>query len=311
MCHSVLNCFHCQVMVGEQLAVRVVKSNGQVEDFRPEKIFRTLRRAGANKKLAEEIVKKVEATIYDGITTKEILKLVKDMISEQQPSVAMRYDLKSAIIRLGPAGFAFENFVAELLKHYGYQTELRSIVRGRCVQHEVDVIAEKTDGDFIRAMIECKFHNLPGASVGLKDVLYTYARFLDLNEAAEQGRGKWFDEVWLVSNTKASSDATRYAECRGMKLICWRYPRGCGLEKMIERMALYPVTVLRSVDKITLEKLSSAGVILVKQLVALKPAQLARMGLGKKRLSALVSEAEQLLGEKWAADKAVPKCSEG
>lgn len=280
------------------MAIRVVKSNGQVEDFRPEKILRTLRRAGASRKLAEEIVKKIEAAAYDGITTREILKLVKEMISQRQPPVAMRYGLKEAIMRLGPAGFAFENFVAELLKHYGYETKLRSIVNGKCVQHEVDVIAEKSDGDFIRAMIECKFHNLPGNSVGLKDVLYTYARFLDLNEAAERGKGKGFDEVWLVSNTKASSDATKYAECRGMRLICWRYPRGCGLEKMIERKKLYPVTVLRSVDKGTLEKLGQAGIVLVRQLVDLEPDQLARTGLGKKRLKALVSEAEQLLGEK-------------
>ncbi|MEM4724423.1 MAG: ATP cone domain-containing protein [Candidatus Hadarchaeum sp.] len=291
------------------MAIRVVKSNGQVEDFRPEKILRTLRRAGASRKLAEEIVKKIEATVYDGITTKEILKLVKGMVSERQPPVAMRYDLKDAIMRLGPAGFNFENFVAELLQCYGYQTKLRSIVKGRCVQHEVDVIAEKTDGDFIRAMIECKYHNLPGGAVGLKDVMYTYARFLDLNEAAERGEGKWFDEVWLVSNTKASSDATKYAECRGIKLICWRYPRGCGLEKMIEREELYPVTVLRSVDRATLEKLSSAGIILVKQLLTSEPRQLARTGLGKKRLSALVSEAEQLLGKKNGVDRAVSRCA--
>ncbi|MEM3453231.1 MAG: ATP cone domain-containing protein, partial [Candidatus Hadarchaeum sp.] len=113
------------------MAIRVVKSNGQIEDFRPEKILRTLRRAGANRKLAEEIVKKIEASVYDGITTKEILRLVKDMISERQPPVAMRYDLKDAIMRLGPAGFNFENFVAELLQCYGYQTKLRSIVKGR------------------------------------------------------------------------------------------------------------------------------------------------------------------------------------
>ncbi|MGQ9788116.1 MAG: ATP cone domain-containing protein [Candidatus Hadarchaeaceae archaeon] len=285
-------------MDGERLAIRVVKSNGQFEDFRPEKILRTLRRAGASRELAEKIAKKIEAAAYDGITTKEILSLVKETISRRKLPVAMRYGLKEAIMRLGPAGFAFENFVAELLKHYGYDTKLRSVVNGKCVQHEVDVIAEKSNGDFIRAMIECKFHNLPGNAVGLKDVLYTYARFLDLKEAAEEGKGKCFDEVWLISNTKASSDAKRYADCRGMRLICWRCPAGHGLEKMIEWKKLYPVTVLRSVDKGTLEKLAQVGIILVKQLSGLGPDQLSGTGLGKKRLKSLFSEAEQLLFEK-------------
>ncbi|MEM3452263.1 MAG: hypothetical protein QW835_01375, partial [Candidatus Hadarchaeum sp.] len=82
-----------------------------------------------------------------------------------------------------------------------------------------------------------------------------------------------------------------------------------GLEKMIEREELYPVTVLRSVDRATLEKLSSAGIILVKQLLTSEPRQLARTGLGKKRLSALVSEAEQLLGKKNGVDRAVSRCA--
>jgi len=282
------------VIRGRPLVIRVVKSNGELEDFRPEKILRTLRRAGADKRTAREIVRKIEKKVYDGIATREILRLVKEMLSEEQPHVAMRYDLKSAIMRLGPAGFTFENFVAELLKCYGYQTRLRSVVRGRCVQHEVDVIAEKSDGDFVRAMIECKFHNLPGGAVGLKDVLYTYARFLDLNEFAEEGKGERFDEVWLVSNTKASAEATRYAECRGMKLICWRYPPKLGLEKMIERKGTYPVTILPSVDRGTLEKLSAAGIVLVKQLLE---CDLSRIGISKARLKKLISEAEQLVTE--------------
>ncbi|MFH1821824.1 MAG: ATP cone domain-containing protein [Methanobacteriota archaeon] len=279
------------------MGVKVVKWNGEVEEFQPKKIIRTLRRAGASRELANKIVKKIEGSLYDGITTKEILSRVKFLIPKEERRVALRYDLKGAIMRLGPAGFAFENFISEILENYGYRTKLRSIVKGRCVRHEIDIIAEKTNGGFVRIMIECKFRNTSGGSVDLKDALYTYARFLDLNEANDLSNGDKFDEVWLVSNTSGSSDATKYANCRGMKLLCWRYPRGMGLEKMIEDKKLYPVTILLSVDKDALEKLFSAGLMLVKDLVEHDIGYLSRTGLRMSKLRRMISEAEQLIGK--------------
>ena len=284
------------------MAIKVVKSNGKIEDFQPKKIIRTLRRAGASRAAAKKVVREIEGTLHDGITTKEILKLVKAMIPKEESHVAMRYDLKAAITRLGPSGFPFENFVAAILENYGYKTKPRSIVKGRCVRQEIDIIAEKSNGDFVRIMIECKFHNLSGGSVDLKDVLYTYARFLDLNEASELGKGDHFDEVWLASNTSGSSDATKYAECRGMKLLCWHYPRGAGLEKMIEDKGLYPVTILRSTDKETWDKLFSAGVVLAKDFVEHDMDYLSRTGLRKSKIKKLMSEAGQLLGKPDVVD---------
>ncbi|MFH1821724.1 MAG: ATP cone domain-containing protein, partial [Methanobacteriota archaeon] len=107
------------------MGVNVVKWNGKVEEFQPKKIIRTLRRAGASRELAEKVVKRIEGTLYDGITTKEILSRVKSLIPKEESHVAMRYDLKGAIMRLGPAGFAFENFISEILENYGYRTKLR------------------------------------------------------------------------------------------------------------------------------------------------------------------------------------------
>jgi hypothetical protein len=279
------------------LAIKVVKSNGEVEDFQPKKIVHTLRRAGASREAARKVVRKIEGVIHDGMTTNEILKLVKAMIPEEESHVAMRYDLKGAIMRLGPAGYPFENFVAAILENYGYKTKLRSVINGRCVRHEIDIIAEKSNGDFLRIMVECKFHNQPGGTVDLKDAMYTYARFMDLNEAGELGKGDHFDEVWLASNTCGSADATKYAGCRGIKMFCWRYPRGAGLEKMIEDKGLYPVTILRSVDKEVLEKLFSSGVVLAKDFVEHDVDYLSRTGLKKSKIKKLMIEARQLLGQ--------------
>lgn len=289
--------FNSQLISGELLTIRVVKANGKVEEFQPRKIKRTLRRAGASKEVTDKVLEKIKDHLYDGITTGEIRKLVKSMILKEEAPAAIRYGLKEAVMRLGPAGFQFENFVAGILENYGYRTRVRSILKGRCVRHEIDVIAERRDGEVVRCMIECKFHNQLGSAIDLKDALYTYARFLDLNEASDIGKGDRFDEVWLVSNTKASPDAMKYARCKGLRLLCWRCPTGMGLERMIEEKGLYPVTILPSVDRETLGKLFEANLMLAKDFLVHDMEYLKRFGLGKDKLEKIKSEAEQLLSK--------------
>ena len=58
-------------------------------------------------------------------------------------------------------------------------------MKGKCASHEIDVIADK--GDSLRYMIECKYHNSQGIYTGLKEALYTHARFLDLNNGYKLG----------------------------------------------------------------------------------------------------------------------------
>jgi hypothetical protein len=136
---------------------------------------------------------------------------------------------------------------------------------------------------------------LPGGSVDTKDVLYTYARFLDINE----GKGTRFDEVWLVSNTRVSSQAIRYANGKGMRLLCWRCgggvcPLGMSLEKIIEDKGLYPVTILRSCDRETLEKLFAVNLILAKDLLPYDMGQLKeKTQLKEEKLRKLIFEARQ------------------
>jgi hypothetical protein len=278
------------------LTIRVVKADGSTEEFQPRKILRTMRSAGASDEAAKRVLKEIEGVAYDGITTREILKRVKALLQKGELHTAMRYDLKGAMMRMGPAGFAFETFISEILSNYGYKTKLRSILQGRCVQHEVDVIAERTSGAARRCLIECKYHNMAGLSVELKDVLYTYARFLDLNEGSKIGKCERFDEVWLVSNTHPSPDAAKYASCRGMKLLCWGCPKGRGLEEMIAEKKLYPVTILRSVDRITFNNLFLADLMLAKDLVTHNMNYLEeKTKLSEEKLRKLVFEAKELM----------------
>lgn len=142
---------------------------------------------------------------------------------------------------MGPAGFSFETFVGQILEKYGYRTRsINSEVSGRCITHEIDLVVE-SDQDKRKWLVECKYHNLPGKYTGLKESLYTHARFLDLTDK--------FDNEMLVCNTKVSSDVIRYANCVSQKVLSWRYPQDAGLERMIEGKKLYPITILSPTRK--------------------------------------------------------------
>jgi len=78
-------------------------------------------------------------------------------------------------MKLGPNGFAFENYVGKLLEHYGLQIKgIRSKVKGKCSPHEIDLIASSGEKKY---MVECKHHSTRGGFIGLKVALYTHARF--------------------------------------------------------------------------------------------------------------------------------------
>ncbi|MCD6248256.1 MAG: restriction endonuclease [Hadesarchaea archaeon] len=261
----------------------VVKASGEREEFDVEKVRKTCLRAGASHKLANRIAEEVRKKARDGMTTGEIRKLTLKLL-EEEPEAATRYGLKAAIMSLGPTGFPFERFVAELLRDYGYRTEVGKIVQGKCVDQEVDVVAERSGKCY---MIECKYHNSPGTYTDLKVVMYTYARFLDLNES--------FDRVWLFCNTKLTSEARKYAECVGLRVTSWRYPPGEGLERMVEEKKLYPTTILRSVGDETRSRLFGAGIILTRDLLELGPRGLARAtGLSMETVEKIVEEATRI-----------------
>jgi len=274
--------------------MKVVKTTGETEEFNPEKIIKTCLRAGASEELAERIASKVERKSYDGIHTNKILHMTIKLLKKELPQVAARYDLKGSIFRLGPAGFTFEQYVAEILKEYEYTTKTNSIIRGASVDHEIDVIASKQGKNY---MIECKYHNMPGIYTGLKVALYTYARFLDLKDGWKRGLSQEFNQAWLICNTKFSEDAIQYANHKRLKLIGWKYPVNQGLEVIIEEKKLYPITILRSLDENSQRKMARIGLILAIDLIRKDTRELNRMtGIGMKKLNILVEEARKICG---------------
>ncbi len=275
----------------------VVKRNGITEPFEKRKIVRTCLRAGLPKRIAEEIAEEVEIEVKErggSITAHELLKLVTDLIGKRSAHHAARYNLKMALLRLGPEGFEFEKFVASLLSEIGYETRTNVVARGRCVVHEIDVLAEK-DGKVY--MVECKFHNFPGIYTGLKEVMYTYSRYLDLADGWRDGKGDVKpDSAWLFTNTKFSDDAKEFAACRGMLLTGWNYPRGEGIESILESKSLYPVTLLEGLDKETEEALISSGYVFCRELLNDSVEEISRRtGVSTDKLKRVVSEARKFL----------------
>jgi len=264
----------------------VTKASGEKEEFDVEKVRRTCLRAGASKQLADKIAEEVKAKAYDGITTREILHLTLKLL-EEEPEAAIRYDLKGAIMALGPTGFPFEEFMAEVLQNYGYETKVGEIVKGKCVSHEIDIIAEK---EGVRYLVECKYHNTPGTRTGLEVVMYTYARFLDLGEK--------FHQAWLICNTKCTAEAEQYGKCVGVKVTSWRYPKGESLEEMVETKRLYPITILRSVTGPIGERLFQARVMLARDLLDHDLEDLKRKtGLPQRVLDEIRDEAKKIIAD--------------
>jgi Holliday junction resolvase len=269
--------------------IRVVKADGSTEPFDPEKVRRTALRAGADPELADKVANEVEKRAYDGITTRRILDIALKMLDRLEPQVAARYDLKGAIMRLGPAGFIFEELLAETLRAWGWKAKVHSMIAGRCVSHEIDVIAEQGNE---RAMIEAKYHNQPGIFTGVKDALYVVARFEDLI-AAKTKEGA-FTKPWLATNTKFSGDTIQYAECRGLQLLGWKYPAKQSIQFMLESKRLYPITVIRTLDKTTLEKLAAAELMFCHDLMGSTKELYRKTGIKETKLLQLQKAAQAI-----------------
>lgn len=247
--------------------MNIIKASGKKEKFNREKLYQSLERVvGVQPKLAEKVCRKIAKTIYPGIDTEKILDQTIRYLREENPILAVRYNLKNAIMELGPTGFPFEKFIGEIFKEYGYFVKVGETVKGYCVNQEIDVIAQKEGKHF---MIECKYHNKRGLKTDLKVAMYTWARFLDIKKMWEKtpGHQDFFHRAWLATNTKCTEEAIRYARCQGLKIISWHYPRDESLESLIEKKRLYPITILPSLSNYAKERLAEKEIILAKDLL--------------------------------------------
>jgi hypothetical protein len=240
--------------------IEVRKSDGQREPYSSEKLRISLRRAGASDAMARDVIADLEPELRDGISTGKLYRMARSALKKRSRRTAITYSLKRALLDLGPSGFPFEQFCGRLFEAMGYTVAYNRFLQGRCVQHEIDIIAER---DGRRLFAECKFHNRATYRNDVKLPLYLRARSLDL---AATGEGR-HDAFWVLSNTTYSEDALAYGECEGLILAGHNtdhYPLTRGL---INQHGLHPITCLGSLKVAQKRRLIEAGAVLCRDLV--------------------------------------------
>ncbi|HVU06227.1 MAG TPA: ATP cone domain-containing protein [Candidatus Paceibacterota bacterium] len=270
----------------------IVKATGEQEAFDPAKLVNSLRKAGASKDQAENVLRHVERDLVAGTTTAELYRHAFEMLRKHAQPVAARYSMKRAIADLGPNGFPFEKFIAEIFKSEGYEALTDQIVYGSCVPHEVDVVAWKGKG---LAMVEAKFHNEYGVKSDLKVALYVKARWDDLKDGEYDFGGvkRKISSFQLFTNTKFTDTAIHYAECKGLSLVGWNYPAKGNLEDLIQESGLHPLTSLTSLSQTEKRTLLDAGMVLCKQ-VAAHGGNLVSYGIPREKVKQVLLEIEHL-----------------
>jgi hypothetical protein len=268
--------------------MKVVKHSGNIVEFEPDKLKKSLLKSGAEASVVDAILHTILSEIYDGITTKQIYKMAYGLLKKESNSHAARYNLREAIQLLGPAGFFFEKYIARLFTSENYKTITNLVLQGKCVSHEVDVAIRKEDQI---SMVECKFHAGRDAVSDVKVPMYILSRFNDLKDRKQSifTNNDKISDCWIVTNNRFSSDAIAFGVCSGIHMLSWDYPKKDNLRTKIDTSKLYPITCLTTLSLAEKDKLLVLDVILASELIN-NSTSLERIGLSPNRIKNVLKE---------------------
>ncbi len=276
--------------------MEITKIGGEKEEFSPAKLCSSIRKAGAPKDIADNVCKIVEQKVNPNDSTTSIFRrALKYLVSNDMHNVAARYSLRRSIEALGPAGFIFEQYFETVLQAYGFQTRRDVVLKGKCVSHEIDIIAAVGTKRFL---VEAKYHNDPNLKTHVDVVMYADARLIDIvkNESAKNQK-KYEYAMWVVTNTKFTDTAIQYAKCRGIRLTGWNYPKGESMEDIISDKKMYPVTILPSLPIVILPLLAKKNIILAQDLLTYSASDMIReFEIEKDAAEKLVKETQAVVG---------------
>lgn len=276
----------------------ITKTDGSRQQFNAAKLRRSLRRAGARGREIERIVAAVKAVIVEGMSTRDIYKTAFSLLrADKKTLAAAKYSLRHALFGLGPTGFPFEDFLARLFAAEGYTTKTRTTIKGTCIPHEIDVAAYRPAHSFVA---EAKFHSRAGITSDVQVALSAYARFCDLRTrrvCAADTCG--ITSVMLITNTRFTATAMRYAACAGIELLSFDYPKKHSLQRRVEAAGLYPITALPSLSRAHKERLFAEGVVLCRELLA-RQHLLGVIGVPKQKRARIIKESNMLCASKKA-----------
>lgn len=275
----------------ETIPKLITKRTGEKVPFDQQKLKRSLERSGASEEDIATIINQVNSRLVDGMSTHKVYQMAYAILRKKSNKVAGKYRLKKAIFELGPTGYPFERFIGELLKYQGYHVQVGQTIQGHCVNHEVDVIAEKANKKF---MIECKFHQGNSKKSDVKVSLYIQSRFMDIERQwnKQPNENIRFHQGWIVTNTRFTDDAIRYGKCAGLKLISWDYPEQGSLKQRIDIAGLHPITALYSITKKEKQEILGQNIVLCRNL---KPEHLIHIGINERRIKKILNEALELI----------------
>lgn len=284
------------IMNENEKDVWVIKTSGERERFSMKKLRRSLTRSGADEETIERIVSHILPEIHDGMKTSQIYKHAYSVLKKSKYPAAIRYSLRKAVMELGPSGFPFEKYVAEVMRRKGYSARTGVILPGFCVSHEVDILMEKGERHIFA---ECKFHNQQGLKTDVKVALYVHARFMDLQKGhnvKEKDSAPKVHEGWLITNTKLTSDAVQYANCAGLNIIGWDYPEKGNLQDLILETGVHPLTFLSSLSARNKTNLLEQGIVMCRDLKN-SPAPLKSIGLSLEQIKLVEDEVDKVCKE--------------
>lgn len=273
--------------------MKVTKYSGELVHYDEQKLINSLQNAGADKAMAEAIVKEIESEIYEGISSKKIYKLAYHLLKNVSNINAARYNLRVALLGLGPAGFFFEKFVAKIMQEQGFQTKINVTLNGKCISHEIDVLLLKNDEV---SMIECKFHSSQDAKSDVKIPMYILSRFNDVNDEKYDlfSSKQTISRCMIVTNNKFTTDAIQFGTCSGLSMLSWDYPQNNGIQELVHRFQVYPITCLTTLTKLEKDQLLILDCITIKDLIQ-NPDYLNTIELSRNRTKNVLKEANQLI----------------
>ena len=273
--------------------MKVRKNNNEIVDFDISKLKSALMRTGATEENIDKIVSEIEPQLFDGITTKKIYRLAFKVLRKKSKKLSAHYSLKNAILEFGPTGYPFEIFVSRLLKIQGYEVEVGQIIQGKCVTHELDVVAINND---TKMYVECKFHQRKGHKNDVKIPLYINSRFHDIKDklsSLPENKDYKFKGM-IVTNTRFSGDAIDYANCAGLQLVSWDYPIGNSLRDWIDQADFHPVTSLSSANKDAKQKMLNNGIVICKDIIE-NLDKINTIGINEKLSKKIIKEAKEVI----------------
>ncbi|MBP9760124.1 MAG: restriction endonuclease [Candidatus Pacebacteria bacterium] len=273
-------------------AIRIRKASGEREAFNPEKLYTSLVRSGADADTAHIITARIADSLHEDDHTRDIYTRAFATLRRLERPMAARYSVKRALLELGPSGFPFEDFLGEIYRALGYNPITRVTALGRCVEHEIDLVAVR-DGERLGA--EAKFHNNSGLKSDVKVALYVQARFEDIALKSPKGSAHDFTERIIITNTNFTEQAEIYASCAGLSLISWDYPSTGNLRELIEKTHVHPVSCLTSLSRAHKIHLMEQGVVLCSQ-VRDHVSDLVGLGLSQQTIDTVLTEIKALCG---------------